>query len=383
MPYLNQKPADTSECLKLTFPASGRCIDQKVEEAEAANAADRAEFERAMGERKRWARASDAYNRERTPFDRIGDKIGAKVDSINPAIVAGILLLGIGFWLLMSAGGRVPALAEGRSSTGPAAGLRAVAVGQKSLAGGWTTIAGAVVTAGAIGHPGVVFLTVAGAALVGWGLVSRRRTLIAARAGFARAEAEYTGLVADEADRVVAEWDRLAAADPDAQRGLDVSIQPPDRRHIPEPDMTMAEAVLYYRTGGLGIVQGSATAALLDDSGRPGPAVKLWSAACEAAKAGTANEQGVFVPCATVHRVVPLDGGDALLVVIPGSAAVGERQLQGVTGPLLRVAGIRSAGSWEWDGAAFSIPLSNSGAPAAPAAPPSAPKAAPTEDDWA
>lgn len=326
-------------------------------------------------------------NRNRSSWDRFTEKIergfGRMGAAINPAIIAGSAVVALGIWLLINASGRVPALAPGRSETGPAAGLRAVAVGRKAVAAGWTIIAGAVVTAGAIGHPGAVFLTMVGSVLVGWGLVSRRRTLIDAAAGFARAEADYLGQVADEAGRVAAEWDRLLAADPDAQRGLDVAVPRPEPRHIPEPSMSMTEAVVAYRTGGLGIAQGSATAALLDGRGRPGPAVKLWHAACETAKVGTADENGNFTPAASVDRVVPLDGGDAILVVIPASAAVGEQQLRSVTGPLLRTAGIRSAGTWEWDGSAFSIRMSNSAAPAAPASPAAGPKPTPTNDDWA
>lgn len=387
MPYQSQKPADTSECLKLTSPASGKCIDQKLAETEAENAADRAEYEWAMGERKRWSKASDAYNRDRTPFDKIGDQIGAKVDSINPAIIAGILLLGIGFWLLMSAGGRVPALAEGRSSTGPVAGLRAAAVGRKTLTAGWTIIAGAVFTAGAIGHPGVIIVAVVGAALVGWGLVVRAGTLGAAARGFATAESEYQQrLVAAQA---AADAEAASTVHPHAHLahlGITPPRPEPRRVSVPEPSTTIAEAAVLHRTGGVGIAQGSATAVLLDGRGKAGPAVRLWHAACEAAKVGTADENCSFTPAARVDRVVPLDGGDGLLVVVPRAAAVGENQLRKVTGPLLRTAGIRSAGAWEWDGTAFSIRLSNKAA-AAPATPPTAPRPQPgakppRSEDW-
>ncbi len=324
-------------------------------------------------------------NRNRSSWDRFAAKIdrgfGRMGDAINPAVIAGLALLGIGIWLLINASGRVPALAPGRSATGPAAGLRAVAVGRKALAGGWTAVAGAVITAAAIGHPGAVFLTVVGAVLVGWGLVVRAGTLSAAAKGFARAEADYLGQVADESGRADAEAARAAAADPDAALGLNLVRPAPHRVTVPEPSMTIAEAAVYARTDGVGIVAGSATAALLDGRGKPGPAINIWHAACEAAKAGTTDEQGVFTPSAGVDRVIPHAGGDATLVVLPVSAAVGDVQLRNATGPLLRVAGIRSAGGWEWDGRAFSIRLSNSAAPSA-AGPKSAPKAAPPDDDW-
>ncbi len=325
-------------------------------------------------------------NRNKSSWDRFTEKIergfGRMGAAINPAFVAGLAILAIGIWLLISAGGRVPALAPGRSATGPAAGLRAVAVGRKTLVGGWTVIMGAVIAAAAIGNVGGVFLTVVASALVGWGLVARAGTLSAAAKGFATAEADHQRRVAAAQATADAEAARAAAADPDAALGLNLARPESHRVTVPEPPMTIADAAVRHRTGGVGIAQGSATAALLDGRGRPGPAVKIWHAACEAAKLGTTDEQGNFTPAASVDRVVPLGGGDAVLIVIPESAAVGERRLQEATGPLLRTAGIRSAGAWEWDGRAFSIRLSNSAAPPA-AGPKSAPKATPADDDWA
>lgn len=317
----------------------------------------------------------------RPPWEKFTDKLDRAL-SFDPTILVGLGILAVGIWIVLSANGRVLALAEGRSATGPAAGLRTVAVGKKLLVGAWFIVAGAVVTAAAIGHPGAIFLTVVAAALVGWGLVRRGGTLTAAGKGFEAIERHYQSAVAAAQAAADTEAARAAAADPDAALGLNLAPEPPRRVTVPEPAMTIAEAAVIHRTGGVGIVAGSATAALLDGRGRPGPAVKFWHAACEAAKAGSTDEQGNFIPAASVDRVVPLDGGDALLVVIPANAGVGDVQLRGVTGPLLRVAGIRSAGSWEWDGSAFSIRLSNNAAPATPAAPPSAPKSTPTDDDW-
>lgn len=333
---------------------------------------------------RKWGEAADR-ERNKSPWEEFTDKLDRAFarmgGSINQAVIAGLTLLVLGFWLLISASGRVPALAEGRSETGPAAGLRAVAVGRKALVGGWFCIAGAVITAGAIGHVGVVCLTVVGCALVGWGLARRGATLTAAQRGFTVAEGEHQQRVVSARAAADAANAAAAAADPDGDLGVNLVRSEIAGAPVPEPSMTIDQAAVLHRTGGVGIAQGSATAALLDRRGKTGPAVKLWHSACKAANAGTTDGSGNFTPRASVDRVVPLEGGDALLVVIPGSAAVGDVQLRKVTGPLLRAAGIRSAGAWVWDGQAFSIRLSNSASTAAPSA--AAPRPAPADDDWA
>ena len=117
-----------------------------------------------------------------------------------------------------------------------------------------------------------------------------------------------------------------------------------------EPVLSRDEALLYGRTGGVELTPGSAAAALIDRTGKDGPARRFWAQACEAAKLGTLSESGTFVPSVALLSVTPLSNGDAALTVKPDSISTGEMALKGVLDPLIRAAGIRSAeGSWTRD----------------------------------
>lgn len=95
-------------------------------------------------------------------------------------------------------------------------------------------------------------------------------------------------------------------------------------------------------------IEGSALAAVTAPSGDRSKAEAAFAEAVRTANVGTTDENGNFIPDATLASVnAYLDGsGDVELVAQPCDITIGEKQLARVT-PLLLTARVAGAGPWE------------------------------------
>lgn len=124
---------------------------------------------------------------------------------------------------------------------------------------------------------------------------------------------------------------------------------------IPESRLTDEDARRYARYGyAVDYVPGSAFASLTARDGDWKVASDAWTAACQAAALGETemrkrlpgieSHREVYVAPADLVRVVPLENGDATVVVKPRSVAIGADELDRAVPMFLRTARLRHAG---------------------------------------
>lgn len=130
---------------------------------------------------------------------------------------------------------------------------------------------------------------------------------------------------------------------------------------IPEPQLTDADARRYARYGyAVDYESGSAFASLTTRDGDWKAASDAWTAACQAAALGGTEmrkrlpgvgripgvdaHREVYVAPADLVRVIPLEHGDATVVVKPRSVTIGADELNRAVPMFLRTARLRHAG---------------------------------------
>lgn len=125
---------------------------------------------------------------------------------------------------------------------------------------------------------------------------------------------------------------------------------------IPEPRLTDEDARRYARYGyAVDYATGSAFASLTTRDGDWKQAEAAWTAACQAAAIGETqmrksripgidSHRAVYVAPADLVRVIPLENGDATVVVKPRSVAIGADELNRAVPMFLRTARLRHAG---------------------------------------
>lgn len=135
----------------------------------------------------------------------------------------------------------------------------------------------------------------------------------------------------------------------------------PGAAPIPEPQLTDEDARRYARYGyAVDYEMGSAFASLTSRSGDWKKAEAAWNAACQAAALGETEmrkrlpgvgripgvdaHREVYVAPADLVRVIPLENGDATVVVKPRSVAIGADELDRAVPMFLRTARLRHAG---------------------------------------
>ncbi|SKE70550.1 Uncharacterised protein [Mycobacteroides abscessus subsp. massiliense] len=96
-------------------------------------------------------------------------------------------------------------------------------------------------------------------------------------------------------------------------------------------------------------IEGSALAAVTAPNGDRSKAEAAFAEAVRTANVGTTDENGTFIPDATLASVrAYLDGsGDVEFVAQPRDLTIGEKQLAKITHFLLLTARVASAGNWE------------------------------------
>jgi len=165
---------------------------------------------------------------------------------------------------------------------------------------------------------------------------------------------------------------------------------------IPEPRLTDEDARRYARYGyAVDYVPGSAFASLTARDGDWKAASDAWTAACEAAALGETemrkrlpgldripgvdSRREVYVAPADLVRVIPLEDGDATVIVKPRSVAIGADQLNRAVPFFLRTGRLRHAGKFVRDHTTdeYLVTVSNRDV----AAEQPAPAAATTDDD--
>jgi hypothetical protein len=360
-PVAPQRPpsmvADTGSCGDSATLGYRLCASQAQSKADRINALSDREYEQAQAA---YEAAQKRYNAavadaKKNPLERFMDRLGR----------AGFI--GIGIIIAAVVCARSDAATDrrraakltgaGRDPQGPAVQKIAMETAGFNAVMTIAAAAGAVVAAYGIGGVGGAVLAGVPAGLVAWGLVKRVGNLHGAEKGYVAAEADY------QADVAAAEAEAAAEIrTPHADLGLGLDPVTPAARVVPEPILSREEALVYGRTGGVELTPGSAAAALIDRTGKDGPARRFWVQACEAAKLGTLSESRTFTPSVALLSVTPLASGDAVLTAKPDSITIGEMQLKGIVDPFIRAAGIRAAvGSWERDHVSgeWSITLSN------------------------
>jgi len=194
------------------------------------------------------------------------------------------------------------------------------------------------------------------AGLVAWGAVNGARKHRLAAAGFR---------VADQ------QWQAAAAAAERAGKPVP-----------PEPRVAVPEAQTLGNTGGFVAPEGSAMATLLDEAGRPNPAVAAWNRIAQAMGLGSTDASGRFVPWAQLeHATWYTDTGDVELAFRLEDVTKTAADLNRVAGPLLREMRVRSliGGAFtprHTDGRVVGRFTNNVDAPAPVAGP------ATVDDDW-
>lgn len=295
--------ADTSDCTPGGLLYAG-CVRQaearaKAEGKDNAEANATAAAESAAQRRAYNAAQADAA---KSPLDRF-------MGSLNFLFYIGAGLLISGIIALFSAN-RIVA-PRGQDPHGPAAGAaEAKASGERSL--GTAAIAvGVVLLAGWMGGFGTAIIAAVVAGPIAYMAMRRQAKLDAAETGFKLAERHWRAAVAEAQQHADA-----SASAPHDDLGLGLAPQV-SQVHVPEPHMSIAEAVLYGRTGGVPVEARSAAAQLLDRMGTPRPAQSAWLKACEAAKLGvwSTDEKPKFTPSVDLVGVRALDGGDARITV--------------------------------------------------------------------
>ncbi|WP_109556534.1 hypothetical protein [Mycobacteroides chelonae] len=168
---------------------------------------------------------------------------------------------------------------------------------------------------------------------------------------------------------------------------------------IPEPRLTDEDARRYARYGhAVDYVPGSAFASLAAPDGDWKAASDAWIAACQAAALGDTemrkrlpgmssipgvdSHREVYVAPADLVRVIPLENGDATVVVKPRSVAIGADELNRAVPMFLRTARLRHAGEFvrEHTTDEYLLTVSNREVAAEQPAPASAPTS--DDDDW-
>ncbi|MDO3352102.1 hypothetical protein [Mycobacteroides abscessus] len=153
-----------------------------------------------------------------------------------------------------------------------------------------------------------------------------------------------------------------------------VGLAPPP---MPAPKISAAPATTpedlqRYATFGWAVpwIPGTAFAAAVSRSGDISRIEQVWVDACRLAGLGDTDEQGAFIPAATVVRVNGIEGsGDAWVAVDTRDYTVGAKQLDSVRDHLLRTARVESASPFQRDAARdWFITVLSMDAPAPPQA---------------
>lgn len=367
-------PADTSDCEvgSLTYEL---CVSSAKSRAARAHAAAVAEYE--VASRQYRADAADHAAAVAESRKSFGDRV-----DLTFAAGVGLLLYG-GFALRHTS-----ASPGGRDPQGPAAGAAAAkAAGDRAGAAMAIPVGAWLLAAWWAGFGSSILVAIPAAGVVWWA-AARAHRMGEAASGYQLADQHWREEQAEATEAAQAAWEAERAALGPGRR----PVHDPARPVVPEPHMTLDEAIVYGKTGGVGVQSGGAAAVLLDARGEPRPARRAWLAACRTAGLGTTttDDKGreKFTPSATLIGVTALPGGDARIAVQPTTTAIGEPQLQGMTAVFLRTAGIRRAEDWRRDHTSnvHTLVVSNSpspasdptprtppGRPAPPSAPPSAP----------
>lgn len=154
--------------------------------------------------------------------------------------------------------------------------------------------------------------------------------------------------------------------------GVGLAPPPMPAPKIPAAPATTPEDLQRYATFGWAVpwIPGTAFAAAVSRSGDISRIEQAWVDACRLAGLGDTDEQGAFIPAATVVRVNGIEGsGDAWVAVDTRDYTVGAKQLDCVRDHLLRTARVESASPFQRDAARdWFITVLSMDPPAAPQA---------------
>lgn len=195
------------------------------------------------------------------------------------------------------------------------------------------------------------------AAFVAWVVIAVRRDSAAekeqrAAATHARGRQIAEQYHAEQVQRAHAE----AAAQVPPRESYDphgVGLAPPPMpapKLPPAPPTSPTDLARYAAFGDVvPWIEGSALAAVTAPNGDRSKAEAAFAEAVRTAGLGTADENGAFIPDATLASVrAYLDGsGDVEFVAQPRDLTIGEKQLAKITHFLLLTARVASAGNWE------------------------------------
>lgn len=319
------------------------------------------------------------YRTEPTVADTVAD-------ALTPLALDGLIITAVGAFVALTSSDDAPA---GRDPKGPA--VQAAKTRHRAKGG----FAFSAATIGALpllaGIGGVIAAVIT---LVVAGL------LAAAAVGNARDAAAYAYV--DEQWQV-ANAAHLGAPLPPAEPidpafaglGLDLAKpEVPERKPLPEPHMTSAEARRVAAVGaGVtgGVPAGSALDVLTDRRGGHGPAAAAFASAVRAFGVGetTTNSDGTtrWTPHLALHSVRAAGAaGDAEVRIRPATPTITVADLAKVEAAFLREARIASATPWERE-VASGLFLATVTTGSTPTAPPSSPAPAPAPErddpaDW-
>ncbi|MGX9297775.1 hypothetical protein [Tsukamurella paurometabola] len=268
-----------------------------------------------------------------------------------PALAGGLLVLIAAMGLINNS-----AVPPGRDPAGPAARL-AVAKARRERAGsvafgvlgGALLLAGLGVPLGGLATSEQVSIVVVGAA-VAWFARRSAKRLDWPVAGYQLAEADYQHAVHERLTQ--AESAHRARYADLASIGAEIPPFDPTSVCVSEPHLTTEEAVALAKnqavTGGFSAPEGSALAAVADESGGPSIANARLHKVCKDFRWVTyTNNQVTGEPVPSywldVVRIEPLGEGDARIVIAAAHASVGEEELTKKLAALLKAWKVRAA----------------------------------------
>ncbi|UEA25146.1 hypothetical protein LK464_03570 [Mycobacteroides abscessus subsp. abscessus] len=195
------------------------------------------------------------------------------------------------------------------------------------------------------------------AAFIGWVvIVNRRESAEEKQKGAAATQARGRAIAEQHhaEQRALAEQSALATApDPSVYDPHGVGLAPPPTpapKVPPAPPTSPTDLARYSAFNAVvPWMEGSALAAVTAPNGDRSRAEAAFAEAVRTADVGTTDENGNFIPNATLASVnAYLDGsGDVEFVVRTRDITIGEKQLARVTPLLLLTARVASAGNWE------------------------------------
>lgn len=195
------------------------------------------------------------------------------------------------------------------------------------------------------------------AAFVAWVVIASRRDSAEEKQKKAAAQAAHGRALAEQhhARAVQRAHAEAAAQVPDRSvydpHGVGLAPPPmPAPKVAPAPPTSPTDLARYAAFGDVvPWIEGSALAAVTAPNGDRSRAEAAFAEAVRTAGLGTTDEDGTFIPDATLASVnAYLDGsGDVEFVAQPRDLTIGEKQLAKITHFLLLTARVASAGPWE------------------------------------